>query len=133
MATDGTITSFSGIDIQTDMTIPGTLAQPANAPRYTTAQIASISPDQLRNGGLVYNTDTNMYQVYKTYVTGAANVTTSAWVSLQSILSMTAVQGGFFEAVNTIPGQIYFRNDTNTLRIYSGSAAIWGTITTEFA
>lgn len=95
------------------------------APKLTTAQIVAIPASALTPGGIVYNTDTNTFQVYASYIT-AAGVTTSAWLPL-GIPVMTAAQGVFFEAVNTIPGQMYIRSDTNIVRVY---IAAWRSITT---
>jgi hypothetical protein len=130
-----TITTLTGLSVQPESvngTIPTSKIHGFYVPRLTTAQITALateSPLELRNGGVVYNTTLNIYQVYETYVTSnVAPLTTSAWVPLLSIPTMTAAQGAFFEADNTIQGQMYGRSDTNVIRIYIGDA--WNTITT---
>jgi len=95
-------------------------------PQLTAAQIAAIPVATLANGAIVYNTDTNTFQTYVTYVNANAGVTTSAWLPL-GVPVMTAAQGVFFEAANTIPGQMYIRSDTNVVRVY---IAAWRSIAT---
>lgn len=120
------ITTFTGLNVQPSSGGP---VHAFYCPQLTTAQIALISTAELRTGAIVYDTTLNIYKVYKTFVTAnAAPLTTSAWVPLLSTPSMTAVQGGFFEASNSVPGQMYVRSDTNIVRIYIGNA--WNTITT---
>ena len=94
-------------------------------PNLTAAQIAAIPAATLVNGAIVYNTTTNTFQIYASYIT-AVGVTTSAWLPL-GIPVMTVAQGVFFEAANTIPGQMYIRSDTNIVRVYIGA---WRSIDT---
>ena len=97
------------------------------APQLTAAQIAAIPASTLVNGAIVYNTTTNTFQTYTSYIV-AAGVTTSAWLPL-GIPVMTAAQGVFFEAANNIPGQMYLQTDAaQPLRIRGGAA--WRTIAT---
>jgi len=119
------ITRLTGLDIQPNINEP---LHGFYIPQLTATQIIALgntSPLELRNGAIVYNTTTNTFQIYTSYIT-AAGITTSAWLPL-GIPVMTAAQGAFFEAVNTIPGQMYIRSDTNVVRVY---IAAWRSIAT---
>ena len=129
------ITRLTGLDIQPQSvvvnglsTIPNSKIHGLYVPNLTTAQIVTLatkSPAELRNGAIVYNTTTNTFQIYTSYIT-AAGITTSAWLPL-GIPVMTAAQGAFFEAANTVPGQMYILSDTNIVRVY---IAAWRSIAT---
>lgn len=116
------ITRLTGLDIQ-----PNSTKHAFYAPSMTTAEIALIDPNELRNGAIVYDKTLNIYKNYQTYVTAAAGVTTTAWIPMTNVPVMTAAQGAFYEVANVQPGQMYIRSDTNILRIFIGA---WRTITT---
>jgi hypothetical protein len=120
------ITTFTGLNVQPNS---GGAVHGFYVPQLTTAQIALISTTELRAGAIVYDITLNIYKAYETYTTNnAAPLTTSTWVPLLSTPTMTAVQGGFFEASNTVPGQMYVQsNNGNLVRIYNSAA--WMTIT----
>lgn len=100
-------------------------------PQLTTVQRDAIPAATLTNGTIIENTTTKTFEIRATYVTADVGVTTSAWLPL-GVPVMTAVQGGFFEAANIIPGQMYIQSDgvpNGILRIHNGGA--WASIATE--
>lgn len=84
------------------------------APRLTTAQIAAISASTLQNGAIVYNTTTNMFQVYQN---GAwTNLTTSANLVVPVVANTGALPAA------PVNGMIVYQTDIQAFKVYQNGA-----------
>lgn len=125
------ISRSTGLDIQPDPKLTSSV-HGFYVPQLTTAQIANIADDELRNGLMTYNPTTNNYQFLRNSI--LVNVNTSSNQASGVGLNGTpfffpsGVNAAVEVAGNQVENFAYRGTTSNTLRIYLNAG--WHTITT---
>lgn len=124
---DTAITKLSSLDITPD---PQNKNNGFYVPQLTTAQRDAIPSKTVRNGGVVYNSDLKLFQVYQDNAWQNLNISlaTASGVGINGtpLIIPTGADGDVEVAGNEVQGFIYYDTNNNVLKLRDNAA--WKTI-----
>lgn len=128
------ITRVTGLSVTPNTTTTISKNTGLYAPQLTPAQIAAIPAATLVNGAIVYNTTTNLYNIYQNgaWFTLNSSPTTVSGIGLVAgnspFLFPSGTAATVEVAANQVNGFMYYNTTANTIKARVNGA--WVTVTT---